>query len=212
VLPVDAQELLEQVRAAARLDGGAVEQRGRDLVGAQRRPDERVERPARQRPEVEADRAAVGAAPAGAPHEQIGARRHDEEHGRLAELARERGQQVERLLVGGLQVLGDDDERAREGILLEEPAQHGPRELGPLLRLGGERLGERALGHLEPEEAAQQRGHLGDAPVAEDPLELAAEQGEGLRAVRRPVELEPIAQQRRDERARRRRGRVLLAP
>jgi len=100
-----------------------------------------------------------------------------------------------------VEILADQHERLQQRVLLEEATQDGAREVGALFGLADEGPRERALRDLEPEEHAQQRRHLGDAAVAEHPLQLGAEARQGLGGVGGLVDAEALPQERADERA-----------
>ena len=98
-------------------------------------------RPARQRRELEAHGAARRRGPS-----SVGARADRAAPSTTSRMGASpsspprSAEQLERRVVGLLQVLGDDDERPLARVLLEEAAEHGARELGALLGLADERL------------------------------------------------------------------------
>jgi hypothetical protein len=191
---IGPQQPEQQVGIAARLDGRALGQAGRQGVRVQHRAHEHVHLQARQGRQVQTRLAARAATPAGAAHVQLGPGVGHENDGSLAQLACHLLEDLERAVVGQVHVVDGDDERAQGGVGLEEAAKYRTRQVGLLVGPADQRLTERALGQAQTEKAAQQPGHLRHPAVAEDPAQLGPEQGGGLLRLRVLGNTEAIAQ------------------
>jgi len=145
-------------------------------------------------------------APTWSADQQLRPRRGDDQNRRIGQLGRQALDLGQRIVVGVLQVLADDDQRTEGGVLLEESPQDGARQLRPLLGASGQRAAEGALRRIEAQEPPEQRRELGDAPVAEHLLQLPAKLKQRL-VGRELGQAEADPQQMRDEGAARGRGR-----
>ena len=191
-------QLLEEVRVAAgHLDRGVG-----DVVGDRAAPREEV---AEHRlgvvglevAQVDALVIDVALAPARRPDQHLGPGRRQDHDRRSAQPGRQLRHQAQRRVVGPLQVVEDQDQRALVGVDLEEPAQDGPRDLVLLPGALGEDPEERRRWEVEADEPAQEVQGL-DLALAHHILDLGGEPLPGQRVVLAGRELEAVAEQRRD--------------
>ena len=206
MLPIGAQELAGQERVAARrVRHLLAEARRRRARPAERRCDQQIDLHPGERLQVDPGVVAAAAPPTRAPHQQLRPRGGDDQDRRVGQLGRQALDLDQRIVVGVLQVLADDDQRTQGGVLLEESSQDRARQLRPLFRAPGQRAAEGALGSIEPQEPPEQRRELGDAAVAEHLLQLSAKLKQRLVGPELgQAEADP--QEVRDEGAARRRG------
>ena len=129
---VELDELFGVERIAAR----PLEQRllglGRQEGSFEQAPDELGRLLVRERGEGESRRIQLPAAPARAALEQLGPRGRDDEQRHVGHPVDELVEEVEKALVGPVDVLDDDDERALLGETLEEPAPRGEGLVPPI--------------------------------------------------------------------------------
>jgi hypothetical protein len=137
-------------------------------------------------------------APFGAAHVELGARApHHDDRGR-AELLAELLDELERVVVGGAEVVEHQHDRRRGRVDLEEVAQHRARDLVVLARVVLEGAQERRVRVAEAEEVAEEVHHFADAPVSEHLLHGLAEVIAGALRIVVLGQAEAIAEQARD--------------
>jgi len=192
VVVKDAHHLLEQRGVASRERARRVDEivdalpfttgsqelvhhRGRVGIGERREIDHRMARVAVLQPAV-------------APDDELGARDRDHEDGG-PEAVDQRGEEIERLVLRRLQVIEDEDQRARRlshaggaerlvrrrRVLLPEALDDRAAQEVHLLRVRSHGLDERRVLELEVEELAEEVGDVADLPVLEHDRQLGAD-------------------------------------
>ena len=125
-----ADRLLDEQRVAL----GLLQEGAADVVGQHRvrgeGVDEHLDLALGQRPEVDRDRPAPPSSPARPRLEQLGARKAHDEHRRVVDPVREVLDEVEKRILGPVDVLEAEHERLRLGEA-HRPLLRGPRDLLP---------------------------------------------------------------------------------
>ena len=104
-----------------------------------------------------------------------------------------------------MNVVNHQGQRALASVFFQKPSQNRPSHVELPFGTHGQRLGERALRHLEPEKLAQQARDFGHAAVPEDRLQLGAKGSLGCRVVHSRRDSKALAQQCSEHGERRRR-------
>ena len=138
-------------------------------------------------------------APTARAHQHLGPRRRQQHDRRAREIRRQIIDHRERIVVGPLQIIEHDDERAHRCIELDEAAQRGACELAVLLARFGDRLQKRRRWKVETDHIAEEIQNLRDLIRLHHVADLVREaQPRRVIGIRR--ELEAIAQHRRHRR------------
>jgi hypothetical protein len=166
--------LLEQVRrATAGLDGGIERIVGRLGDGREQVAHERRGVLGAERREIDARVALAEVRPA---REELRTRGDDEEDRRVDAALREVADEIERLVVGPVEILEREEDRPLARVGLEEAAQDRAADARELLFVGLERLRERRLGEAHVEVRAEEVEELGDAAIFEELGDLGAQE------------------------------------